>query len=233
MTRFGPGCGYVTTPKRDQKIVILDSPDGTGKTNIAHGLALDLKVPYYKPRIEKQRWREGKDAFLNELRFGEVRELETIRQFKLSMVKDRGYPSEWVYSRVFDRPTDDDLLESVDTSYAQMGAYIVIPVRHDYSKAREDDLVDRKHLPMLHETYMEFAKWSRCTTIVIYVDAFKDDLGREIKALKDELEFDGDMGWKWNKVLGEKLPEGRDVSKIFDRTLEQSDLKGVELKGKR
>lgn len=226
---IGGGCCNPRIPKREQKIIIFDSPDGTGKTNIAQALSMDLKIPYFRMDTQHQNWRKGK--FKEALEFDQPYLAEFIRQTHSNVIIDRAYPAEWVYSRVFDRPTNDEVLEQIDLAFARMGAYIVIPVRHDYSKARKDDLVDKKHLPLLHETYMEFARWSRCTTITIYVDAFGNDLKKEIAALKEDLDFGNDMGWKWNKVLGGELPSGRDVKEIFKEV--NSELRGSELKKSR
>jgi hypothetical protein len=178
-------------PIRDQKIVILEGPDGCGKTNVAQGLSLDLKVPYYKMRHEHGAWQAG--TFKEELQFGEPRQVELLRQLSADVVIDRGHPSEWVYSLAFNRETDLALLRKVDDEYARMGAYIVILLRHDYSKSRPDELVELESLPILHEHYLSFAQWTKCDCVVLYVDAFGNDLKRELDVLRPELRWGDQM----------------------------------------
>ncbi len=186
-------------PKREQKIVIFDSPDGTGKTNIAQGLSMELKVPYFRMQSQHENWRKGK--FKEALQFDQTYLVELLRQTKYDVIIDRAYPSEWVYSQVFNRDTDMETLEQVDDAFARLGAYIVIPVRRDYSNSREDDLIPREMLQRLHDKYLEFAEWTRCGTTVIYVDDFKDDLKREIEMIKPELKFDEELSWTFKVVI--------------------------------
>lgn len=177
-------------PKRDQKIIVLDGPDGCGKTNIAQGLSLEHKIPYFKMPHEKDNWRsKDPECWTQELVYGERRQIELLKQTKMDVVIDRAYPSEWVYSKVFDRYTDIGTLEQCDVAYARMGAYIVIPLRHDYSKCRKDDLVPMERMQEIHDRYLEFTKWTKCSCIVIYTDDFKNDLKWELDMIRRELNF--------------------------------------------
>jgi thymidylate kinase len=178
-------------PVRTQKIVIFDGPDGCGKTNIAQGLSMDLKVPYFRVTTQERNW-EG-DRFMQSLRFAEPMIVEMVRQLKLDVIFDRSYPAEWVYSQAYRRETDMEVLERVDRAFAEMGANIVIPLRRDYKGSRKDEFVSEEMLPVLHEGYLAFTRWTKCSSVVIYVDDFKNDLKREIEMIKPELKFDGDI----------------------------------------
>lgn len=201
-------------PVRDQKIIILDSPDGTGKTNIAHGLSLDLKIPYFKMKTEHEYWRQGK--FKESLEFDQTYSVEFIKQTKCNVIIDRAYPAEWVYSQVFNRSTNMEVLEQVDLEFAKLGAYIVIPVRHDYSKSREDEVVPNNMHQKLHDKYMEFRRWTRCSTITIYVDSFKEDLKREIDLLRPEFDWGSEVNWVVNKTIDITV-EQRDIDDLFTK----------------
>lgn len=195
-----------------QKIIIFDSPDGCGKTEISKALSADLKIPYYKFPNEGLLWK--RDQFKNMLAFGEPVLVELLKQSKADLILDRGYPSEWVYSKVFGRETDDDLLEIIDKEFARLGAYIIIPVRHNYENSRADDLVPQNKLQELHDCYMEFSKWSRCNTIVVYVDSLDNNLNKELEAIKNELNWAGDISVS-SKIVIEKSILKRDISDIF------------------
>jgi thymidylate kinase len=196
-----------------QKIVIFDSPDGTGKTNIAQGLSFDLKIPYFRMGSQHENWRKGR--FKEALEFDQTYISEFLRQTRTDVIIDRAYPSEWVYSQVYGRETNQQVLEQVDAQFARMGAYIVIPLRHDYSDSRKDEVVDVTDLPKLHQAYLKFRKWTRCPTITIYVDSYGNDLKREIEAIRPELNFDRDKhGFALNVTL-DLMTEKKDISDIF------------------
>jgi hypothetical protein len=168
-----------------QQVIIFEGPDGVGKTEIARELARRLEIPYFKPRVERANWKMGGDSFLNELRYGEIRELELVRQTGLSMVKDRGYPSEHVYSKVFGRQTDVDLLSSFDAAYAQLGVTVIICLMSDYGQARPDDLVDAGKIWRLHDAYLEFKNLSLCKTYSIYTDLLGKDIERQMRYIEE------------------------------------------------
>lgn len=170
-----------------QKIVIFDSPDGTGKTNIAVGLAAKLGIPYFKMNTEHENWRNGK--FKEALEFDQTYLLQFLKQTQYSVVIDRAYPAEWVYSQVFNRETNMDLIKKIDEEYARLGTCIVIPVREDYKSARADELVKNEMLPKLHDKYMEFRDFTKCSTTTIYVDSYKENLNDELAVLVPELNF--------------------------------------------
>lgn len=200
---------------RERKLLIVEGPDGSGKTNIAEGLALKYQLPYFKQAQQKKNWTDGGDSYLNELRFGERRQIDLIRRLGIDAVFDRGFPSEWVYSQVFGRKTDMDYLNEVDKAYAQMGAYVIICLRHDYGKVREDDLFDvKKNIEALHDAYLRFVHWSRCDTRVIYVDAFGNDLQRELMVLAQDIEFDDNVLSHTN-IVYDKVIEKKDNPEQF------------------
>jgi energy-coupling factor transporter ATP-binding protein EcfA2 len=173
----------------NQLIVILDGPDGCGKTEIAKELARIFGKTYFKMSAERDNWTKGK--FLEELRFGERRQVELFKQLGMSAVIDRGHPSEWVYSQVFGRETDMGFLREVDQEYARMGTTIIVPWREDYSKNRDDDLVPCERLQLIHDTYEEFVCWTNCRVVTINVDYYMNDLSSEVGYL---LHF---LPWAW------------------------------------
>lgn len=171
-----------------QKVIIFDGPDGTGKTNIARELSRRMKIPYFKFSGEADYWRKGQ--FRTALEFDQPFMQQFLRQTGHDVVWDRAYPSEWVYSQVFGRKTNWQLLASLDQHYAYMGAWIVVPLRLDYSGNRRDEFVGSDVLPKLHDTYLRFCEWTRCSSLQIYVDTFGNDLGREVEAIAGHLMFD-------------------------------------------
>lgn len=161
-------------------ILIVDSPDGCGKTEISRALAKEYDIPYFKVSTERENWKNK--TFHRSLYFDYVLP-QFVEQTKASFVSDRGYPSEFVYAGVFKRQTDYDMLELIDQQFAKLGAIIVVPLRRTYKGSRPDDLVSEDHLDILHVAYTKFMSWTACKTITIYVDDFGNELSRQIPAL--------------------------------------------------
>ena len=170
-----------------QRIVIFDSPDGTGKTEMARDLAnysfvLGANLPYFRMGSQHRNFAEG--LFKTALEFDQTYISEFLFQTGHSVVIDRAYPSEWVYSKVFDRDTNEDVLAAVDEKFAEMGTVIVISRRRDYSKNREDEVIANDRLQEIDDLYEEFVNdFTSCRTIQIFVDDFDNKLDRELPAL--------------------------------------------------
>lgn len=188
MMTIGGGCHTIARKRSDQKIIVLEGPDGCGKTNIGHGLTTELKIPYFKVNSEADNWRKGR--FKEALEFDQTYILQFLQQTGYDVIIDRAWPSEWVYSQVYRRETNMTLLEKIDREHSKLGTTIVMPVRRDYSKNRHDDLVDNGMLPALHDKYMEFMEWTHCSVVSLFVDDYKDNLKRELEVILPELHFD-------------------------------------------
>lgn len=221
----GNGCYPVDKTPR-QRVVIFDSPDGTGKTEMAWALSRELNIPYFRMHTQHENWRKGR--FKDALELDQTLMAELIRQTRLDVVVDRAYPAEWVYSQVYDRETNMDALREIDKTYARLGAWIVIPLRHDYTGGKIDELVTREMLPKLHEKYLEFRKWTKCNTISIYVDAFGNSIQREIPALMRELSFEQRGGFSIDIVLdrSDEKKDIRDILRTSQLYSSESDFKG-------
>lgn len=208
---------YDRVKKLDQKIVIFDSPDGTGKTNIARALSRELKIPYFRMDSQHDNWRTGR--FKEALEFDQTYISSFLSQTKCDVIIDRAYPSEWVYSRVYGRSTNDDVLRKVDDEFARMGTYIVIPLRRDYSSSRADEVVTPDKLKPLHDRYVEFCEWTKCSTIQIYVDDFENDVDRELPLLLGELDFDRQVSpllpTMATNVILQRPHDEKDITDLF------------------
>jgi hypothetical protein len=164
-----------------QEIILFEGPDGVGKTSIAKGLSQATGIPYFKMNSEHDNWRKGK--FREALEFDQTYLSQFLRQTGCSVIIDRAWPSEWVYSRVFKRDTNHLILQQLDLEWAALGAKIIIPWRQDYSKNREDELIPKEKLKSIHDKYFDFIRWTKCNVIPLNVDYYKDDLKSELDYL--------------------------------------------------
>jgi len=170
----------------DQKIYIFDSPDGTGKTEIAKELSRRIQVPYFKMTTEHENWRKG--TFIDALRFDQTYLAQFLKQTRHSAIIDRAFPAEWVYSRVFGRMTDHDVLNKVDADFAELGARIIMPLRRDYTNTRDDEVVPREKYQAIHNMYLQFSSWTKCSVVQLYVDDFENKLSDEIHQIYQGLD---------------------------------------------
>jgi hypothetical protein len=180
-----------------KKIIFLSSPDMTGKTQIAKKLSEIYNLPYYKASTEHSAFIKNQSRFINDIQWSCPARLDLLNQqieqgFINGIVYDRGYPCEWVYSRFFNRKTDDESIFWLDEQYAKLGSYIIIPYRTSYEGIQDDldPTITSEKLKKLDDLYVEFMKLTKCKTLRLCVD--DEDLNREIKDIKNFI----DMGKK-------------------------------------
>ncbi len=167
-----------------QQIIIFEGPDGCGKTNISTALSEKIRVPYFKNKDEWKFFVDNPSYFVNALTYGDPYFLSYLEQTGASVIVDRWYPSEWVYSQVFDRPSNMDALEYVDRRAAALGAKIIIPIREDYSKVVDqfENIITPDVLLSVHEGYLRFSEWTECDTF--FLNVYDEDINRELNEVQ-------------------------------------------------
>lgn len=169
-----------------QKIIICVGADMTGKTQIAQELAHRLEVPYFKASSERDTFLASRGTFdknklfLNQLRYADPRMFDFLKQTGHSVVADRGFPCEYVYSLALCRETDYLMLNQIDQQYASLNTKIVVTSRSSY-KGITDDIDPRlgeKTLQKIDDLYVEFMSWTKCDVMRLNVD--DEDLNREV-----------------------------------------------------
>lgn len=170
-----------------QRIIILCGPDRCGKTNIAAALQKELDIKVFKASTEHDAFLNDQDRFLMDLRYADPRICDFLRQTGVSVIFDRGFPCERVYSDFFKRKTDDQMLKKLDEQYAKMDTYIIICTRKSFDGITDDlsDKLDCGALTKISELYMNFASWTKCKCYTLYVD--DEDLSREVSEIRNFL----------------------------------------------
>ena len=106
--------------------------------------------------------------------------LQFLEQTGYSVIFDRSYPSEFVYSQIYNRKTDFDLLAQIDKRYAQLGTHIFIFFRTNYDKVKDEIIENDKLLPISNK-YKDFVKFTKCKVDLINVDG--ENLNEEIRQI--------------------------------------------------
>jgi len=137
--------------------VIVVGPDGVGKTTLVSIISYKLGIPSFKCPSEKRIFREGGRSSLA----FDYTLTHFLEQTGYAFVSDRGYPCEWVYSSVFSRDTDMELLRLIDTAHADLGTRILY-LYSSLEPFEEDDIVPASKYEDIKLTYDEFANWTEC-----------------------------------------------------------------------
>lgn len=170
----------------NQNIVIVVGPDRCGKTQIAKELARQLGNErfYFKATSEHVSFLSSRvstnDQFLNQLRFADPRVYDLLRQTGHSVVFDRAFPCEFVYSKVLGRETDMAMIKHMDEAWASLNARIILCHRSSYVGIVDDldPTIEVNMLNKLHDAYFDFASWTKCKLLKLNVD--DEDLSREV-----------------------------------------------------
>jgi len=170
-------------------LVAFDSPDMTGKTQIAQELSRQIGVPYFKNTGEWTTDLKDPSYFKNLLVYGGTFLIDFICQTRPNAIFDRYYPSEWVYSRYFNRETDNEILRKIDEKFAAAGGKIVLCRRKSYNGISDDlhSYVDSNALARLDSLYEEFTQWTKCETLTVWVD--DENLERETLEIREWLKL--------------------------------------------
>jgi len=170
------------------KHIVIEGTDQCGKTEIAKELASRLGMVYFKNRVEWKVFDDNPEkAFDGIVRFGDPMLLDFIDQSGSKVIFDRAWPSEWVYSNVFNRESFTEGVRSLDNWHALNNTHIIICTRKNL---KVDDLfpekLNLKRVKEIDNEYREFAKWTNCKCHFLSVD--DENLDREIDEILDFLD---------------------------------------------
>ena len=165
-----------------QHVLIVDSTDGTGKTSIAQEISRLSGVPYFKNGDEHRFFQSDPSYFIHAIRYVDPYFARYLGASGASVILDRAYPSEWVYSQALGRSTDMAVIDWLDRFYAQLGAKIFMPYRTSYDHLDDYDVI-KERIWEIDGLYAEFAGWTRCPVLRLCVDG-QDLDGDAVRVLR-------------------------------------------------
>lgn len=163
------------------KIIVFEGPDNSGKTTIAKHVSEIADIPYYKNPRERMLKAKGEIGLVT--KYAGLWFADFLQQVPISVIVDRHYISEWVYTLVEERERDEDLLREMDILFEKAGAYIIICTKQVY-EGYTDELTPNNLLLPLAKMYQEFAHWS-VNKRILYIDTTDQDLDTQCEKIKN------------------------------------------------
>jgi hypothetical protein len=105
--------------------------------------------------------------------------IKQSRHLGVSVIFDRAYPCEIVYSAFYHRVTDVTIIKYLDEEYSKLDARIVFCTRKSFVGI-QDDLdarLDSTALANISSMYEGFLQWTLCKHLKVFVD--DENLERE------------------------------------------------------
>lgn len=161
-----------------QQLIIFEGPDMCGKTEISHAVAERLGVPVYKSGREHDLFHD-KDAQYLTLKYGNYEMIKLLETTSANVIFDRFFPSEWVYSQVYDRTRDLDLVMEFDKYWASLGGKIVWLDKPEMDG--EDELIENDRYNQIREKYQQYMSMTSCE--VYHLDTSDHDLENQVNKI--------------------------------------------------
>ena len=163
-----------------QTIVILEGHDKSGKSTIATALSEQLNIPIFKVVRNKYWW----DPEIN-LKYLTEGITQFIEQTKTSVILDRWVPSDYMYSKLFNRPINYDTIFNIDERLSKLNTTIIYC--HKNKEAFEFDEEDKEFINMtmydkMTELYREYSDKSKCNHL--WLNTSDENLFEQTKQIK-------------------------------------------------
>ena len=161
-----------------QDLIIFEGPDLCGKTNIAEGVSLRLGVPVYKSGREHDLFHD-KDAQYLTLKYGNFEMIKILETTNASIMFDRFFPSEWVYSQIYNRTRDLDLVLEYDKYWASLGGKIVWLDKPEMDG--KDELIDSSKYNEIRQKYETYMSLTNCE--VFHLDTSDRNFEKQVNSI--------------------------------------------------
>ena len=157
-----------------QIIIIFEGHDMTGKTEIAKALAKELGIPYFKNKAEYDKNYDSSAALKYQAPFTQ-KLLEATGQ---SIIFDRSWPSELIYSQVYERPTYKSILSMLDDRLSRMNSIIFILEKNEEDYLEDaHSMIEVEKYNAIKQAYHNFHSTSSTETHLINISEFKNKDG--------------------------------------------------------
>lgn len=164
-----------------QRIILFCGHDNSGKTTIAEQLSKEIKIPYFKNPNTNEYFKNKNN--IDRLNIEAKLEYEFLKQTKYSLIRDRGYICEYVYSKVYDRKTDYDFIIKLNELYKDLNLYIIYCYK-EIIKNFKDEFVKLNDIKKIKHYYFEFLYNYCMSKKTMIIETSDEDLKKQIKNIK-------------------------------------------------
>jgi len=161
-----------------QNLIIWEGCDGCGKTNIAAAVSEKLGIPVYKSGLEDQMFYD-KDSQYLVLKHGNYEMIKLLDVANSNIMFDRFFPSEWVYSQVFNRQQGLDIVLALDEYWSRLGGKIIWLDKPNIEES--DELVPKSKYNEIRQKYKEYMNLTKCD--VLYLDTTDRNLEKQVNLI--------------------------------------------------
>lgn len=183
-----------------QYILHFTGHDLAGKTSIAKELSKQIEIPYFRNPNNKNYFNQKND-FLNPVEYAKHSntllhaegglEINFLNQTGYSIIRDRSYICEMVYSVVYNRVTDLDFIRLLHESYCSIpGFFIIFCFKEFFNKKFEDDCVKEDEIEQLKTIYKAQISLLTHQEKIMWLDTTDEDLDLQILKIKDFIEWE-------------------------------------------
>lgn len=133
----------------EPKHIIIDGPDGVGKSTVCDLLSKSSGYPIIRMADSAKYFSDPQFLEIMARQFN-----ETVSQFaKYPFIMDRGYPTSLVYSKIFNRKGDLSYIKDIEY---KLNPHVYILSRKE--PFADDPLLNRELYPKAMELYLDLAQ---------------------------------------------------------------------------
>jgi len=166
-------------------IFIFEGPDRTGKSEISQALARFMTIAYFKNPNEHSNFLNYNtlDAFRYDTKY--LLSMLKADIFKNSgIILDRHFPSEYVYAKVYNRKTDEDLIWYYDKEFSKLNATIVYCYKNNYDNY-DDEIIDESKIQKIRDVY-ENDYLKKTNMNIISLETSSENLNKQVSYIISE-----------------------------------------------
>lgn len=175
--------------KEKQTVIHFIGHDNSGKSSIAKALSHELRIPYFCNPHNAQ-YHSGNNN-ISYLHAEGLLEFHLLSECGFSLIRDRNYICEIVYSAMYNRETDIEFIHSLHKAYCTFPNFsIIYCYKEQFREKFEDEYVKEEEIFGLKALYGAAIKLLPHQEKVLWLDTTNEDLGHQIKTIKEFIKWD-------------------------------------------
>jgi thymidylate kinase len=163
-----------------QKLILFEGADKSGKSTIAQALSKELNIPIFKVQRNKYWW----DPAINLLYLTEGI-TQFIEQTGVSVILDRWIGSDYMYSKLFDREISYNKIFDIDFRLSKLNTLLIICYKQPYAfihDIEDEQFINEKQYEKMTALYREYERESLIDN-VLFLDTSDENLEEQLNKI--------------------------------------------------